>query len=185
MLSLARRRIEADRLVLRPLEDADVERMVELANHIEIARNLATMPYPYDADDARAFIARVENMKIGQAFGIVEKATGDLIGTAGWGPMEEGGPIDFGYWLGLDYWGKGYASEAGHAVLTHAFCIGRIDEIITDCRVDNPGSRRVLDKLGFESLGQAMRYSLGAGEDTETEQVRLCCDDWLAMKACA
>jgi len=185
MLSLARHRIETDRLVLRQLEDADVERMVELANHIEIARNLATMPHPYGIEDARTFIARISGLKIGQAFGIVEKASGDLIGTAGWGPMEEGGPIDFGYWIGLDYWGKGYATEAGSAVLTHAFCIGRVDEIITDCRIDNPGSRRVLDKLGFESLGPATRYSLGAGEDTETEQVRLCCDDWLAMKACA
>lgn len=185
MLSLARHRIETDRLVLRQLQDADVERMVELANHIEIARKLATMPHPYGIEDAREYLARVENIKIGQAFGIVEKASNDLIGTAGWGPMGEGGPIDFGYWFGLDYWGNGYATEAGSAVLTHAFCVGRVDEIITDCRVDNPGSRRVLDKLGFESLGPAKRYSLGAGEETETEQVRLCCDDWLAMKACA
>lgn len=185
MLSLARDHLETDRLVLRRLTEADAQRMVVLANFIEIARNLATMPHPYGIEDAHAFIERANGLKTGISLGIVEKATGDLIGVAGWGPVEEGGPIDFGYWLGLDYWGRGYASEAGSAVLTHAFCIGQVDEIITDCRVDNPGSRRVLEKLGFESIGPARRYSLGADEETETEQVRLGCDDWLAMKACA
>lgn len=185
MLLLARDHLETDRLVLRQLHDSDVERMVLLANHIEIARNLATMPHPYGRDDAKAFLGKVENPKFGCAFAIVEKATGDLIGVAGWGPMEDGDLIDFGYWLGLDYWGKGFATEAGAAVLTHAFCVGRVDEITTDYRVENIGSSRVLEKLGFQSLGPASRYSLGANEETQTEQVRLACEDWLAMKACA
>ncbi len=116
---------------------------------------------------------------------VAHRPSRELIGVAGWGPMEEGGPIDFGYWLGLDYWGKGYASEAGRAVLTQAFCIGRVDEIVTDCRLDNPGSRRVLDKLGFQSVGSSTCYSLGADEVADTEQVRLHCESWLAMKACA
>ena len=119
------------------------------------------------------------------AFVLFEKASGTIIGVAGYGPAEDGGPIDFGYWLGLDYWGQGYATEAGSAVLTHAFCIGRVDEIVTDCRIDNPGSRRVLDKLGFQFVGPGKRYSLGADEETETEVIRLTCDDWLAIKACA
>ena len=112
-------------------------------------------------------------------------ATDAVIGIAGYGPTEDGGPIDLGYWLGVDYWGRGFASEAAHAVITHAFCVSRIDDIITDCRVDNPGSRRVLEKLGFRSEGQAERYSLGAGETVPTEKVRLTCEDWLALKACA
>ena len=185
MLSLARDRLETDRLVLRPLDETDVERMVNLANHIEIARNPATMPHPYGAEDAKAYLARIEDMNVGCAFAIVEKRSGDLIGIAGWGPAQEGGPIDFGYWLGLEYWGNGYATEAGAAVLTHAFCVGRIDEIITDFRIDNAGSGRVLEKLGFEVVGPRTRYSLGADEEAATTEVRLCCEDWLAMKACA
>ena len=185
MLSLARHRIETDRLVLRPLDETDIDRLAQIANRIEIARNLATMPHPFGKEEASDFITRFKSLAIGAAFGLVEKASGDLIGTAGWGPKTPDGPVDFGYWLGIDYWGKGYATEAAGAVLTHAFCIGRVDEIITDCRVDNPGSRRILEKLGFESLGPSTRYSLGADEEAETELVRLRCDRWLAMKACA
>ena len=185
MLSLARERLETDRLVLRVLEEADADRMVELANHIEIARNLATMPHPYGVEDAKTFIGRARGLTTGMSFGIEEKLSGNLIGVAGWGPRGEDQHIDFGYWLGMDYWGKGLATEAGGAVLTHAFCIGRVDEVITDCRLDNPGSRRILEKLGFQSGGPSTLYSLGADELAETEQVRLRCEDWLAMKACA
>ncbi|MGI9463063.1 MAG: GNAT family N-acetyltransferase [Aestuariivirgaceae bacterium] len=183
MLLLARHRIETDRLALRHPEDTDAERIAELANHIEIAQNLATMPHPYGVNDANEFIAKVATAKQGATFVVVCKGDDDVIGMAGYGPVEAGDHIDFGYWLGRDYWGKGYASEAAQAVLTHAFCIGRVDEIDTDCRIDNPGSRRILDKLGFQSSGPRERYSLGANETVPTEGVRLSCDDWLATKA--
>jgi RimJ/RimL family protein N-acetyltransferase len=185
MLSLARHRIETNRLILRQLDHDDADRLVAIANRIEIARNLATMPHPYSLEDAKTFIGKARKNSTGAAFALVEKASGDIIGIAGWGPATPGGPIDFGYWLGLDYWGKGFATEAAGAVLTHAFCLGRVDEILTDCRIDNPASRRILDKLGFEGRGPSTRYSLGAGEEAETEKVGLRCDRWLAMKACA
>ncbi len=183
MLLLARHRIETDRLALRNPQDVDAERIAELGNHIEIARNLASMPHPYTADDARALFARMEAVKVGEGFVIALKGDDELIGFAGYDHRAETDQVDFGYWLGLGYWGKGYASEAAQAVLTHAFCISRVDEIVTDCRIDNPASRRILDRLGFQSIGMAKRYSHGAGELVETEQVRLSCTDWLASKA--
>lgn len=185
MLLLARHRIETDRLALRQPDEADAARIAELANHIEIAGNLATMPHPYGLEDARDFIAKVTTARTGMAFAIVCKADDNLIGISGYAPNEQTGEMDFGYWLGLDYWGKGYATEAAQAVLTHAFCIGRVDDIVTGCRIDNPRSRRVLDKLGFRPAGLRQLYSLGADETVATEAVELSCDEWLATKACA
>ena len=185
MLLLARYRIETDRLTMREPEATDAARIAELANHIEIARNLATMPHPYGIEDARDFIAKVVAAKHGAAFAIVREKDDALIGMSGYGPNELTGEMDFGYWLGLDHWGQGYATEAAQAVLTHAFCIGRVDEIITDCRLDNPGSRRVLDKLGFRAAGKRERYSLGGDETARTEKLELTCDEWLATKVCA
>ena len=185
MLVLARHRIETDRLVLRHPADTDAERLAGLANHIEIARNLASMPHPVSVDDARAYFSKLDTMKQGAGFVIIRKNDDEIIGFAGYDVNAETAEMDFGYWLGLDYWGKGYASEAAQAVLTHAFCIGRVDEIVTDCRRDNPASRRILEKLGFRSAGLAERYSRGADETVATERARLHCDDWLATKACA
>lgn len=185
MLSLARLRIETDRLVLRPPVEDDAGRIAELANHIEIARYLATMPHPYGADDAREFIAKVAAAQNGAVFVICPKPHGEVIGVCGYGPPPGEDYIDFGYWLGLDYWGQGFALEAAGGVLTHAFCVGQVDVIETDCRLDNRRSKRLLDALGFETIGRGERFSLGTGETAQTYRVRLACDDWLAAKACA
>ena len=185
MLVLARTRIETDRLRLLPVAAEHAERLSALANHKEIASNLASMPHPFRLEDAKAYVRKVEANAAAHAFVVIEKASDEIIGSAGYGPVEDGSHIDFGYWLGLDHWGQGYATEAAHAVITHAFCVSRIDEILTDCRIDNPGSRRVLEKLGFISEGPAERYSLGADETVPTEKMRLVCKNWLATKACA
>lgn len=185
MLFLARNRIETDRLVLREHVLDDAKRLSELANDPAIANRLATMPYPYGEADAVAFIERVNTKETLNAFAVTLKAQGnEVIGGAGYGP-NEAGEMDFGYWLGKDFWGEGYATEAGHAVLTHAFCIARVDVIETDYQLDNTASSRVLAKLGFRKVGPRTRHSLGAGRDVETMKVRLNCDDWLDARACA
>ena len=185
MLFLARNRIETDRLVLREHVLDDAERLSELANDPAIAHRLATMPHPYSTADAVAFIDRVNANEASHAFAVILKAQDDvLIGGAGYGP-NEAGEVDFGYWLGTDYWGQGYATEAGQAVLTHAFCITRVDVVETDYQLDNLASARVLAKLGFRETGQRKRHSLGAGRDVGTMKVQLTCDEWLDARACA
>ncbi len=185
MLFLARNRIETDRLVLREHVHDDAKQMSELANDAAIAHRLATMPHPYGIADAEAFIERMNANEASHAFAVIFKGEGDmLIGGAGYGP-NEAGEMDFGYWLGTEYWGHGYATEAGQAVLTHAFCIARVDVIETDYQIDNPASGRVLAKLGFREAGRRTRHSLGAGRVVETMKVQLTCDDWLDARACA
>lgn len=185
MLALRKNRIDTGRLILRPPVMDDAGRIAELANHAAIAHRLATMPYPYNVSDAVEFIDRIATLKGGAAFAITLKdMDGAVIGMTGYGP-NEAGETDFGYWLGLDSWGKGYASEAGHGVVTHAFCIACVDDLETDYQLDNIASARVLEKLGFHEVGPRRRFSLGAGKDVDTMMVRLTCDDWLASMACA
>jgi len=177
--------IETARLRLRPLTLADAPHLARLANHAEIAKKLATMPHPYDEKDALDFIARVRIAPSGAAcFAIVLKDGDTLIGTCGYGPAH-GQPgdappeTDFGYWLGLDYWGKGYATEAGKAVLAHAFEEAGVDVLTTDYQIGNAPSANVLAKLGFQMLGARRRHSLGSGSEVETMQVELRREDWL------
>jgi len=180
--------IETARLRLRPLTLADAPRLARLANHAEIARKLATMPHPYDEKDALDFIARVRIAPSGAAcFAVVLKADDNLIGTCGYGPAHDrpgDAPpeTDFGYWLGLDYWGKGYATEAGKAVLAHAFERAGVDVLTTDYQIGNQPSASVLAKLGFQVIGPRRRHSLGSGADVETMQVELRRADWQARR---
>jgi len=178
--------IATDRLVLRPLRLDDAPRLARIANHAEIARRLATTPHPYDEKDALDFIARVRAAPAGAAcFAITLKGMDEPIGTCGYGPARDRADgamteTDFGYWLGLDYWGKGYATEAARAVLAHAFERSEVAVLTTDYQLGNDASRRVLVRLGFRLVGPRRRHSLGAGGDVETMQVELTSADWRA-----
>lgn len=181
--------IETDRLLLRTPKPSDVERIAAIANSFAVASMLGLMPHPYTQLDAMDYIVRVSNLPADAAqFAVTLKhGSGPLIGTAGYGPalgLPRGyGPeTDFGYWLGEEYWGKGYASEAAAAVRDHAFTLAGIDLLSTDYNLENTGSKRVLEKLGFEPVGLRSRYSLARGADMNTMNMHLTRARWQAMK---
>ena len=55
---------------------------------------------------------------------------------------------DIGYWIGAPYWGNGYATEAGNAIIDRARQLG-VETIILKYFDGNDASRRVSEKLGF------------------------------------
>ncbi len=171
--------IETERLLLRPLRERDAPRLVKLVNHVEIAHMLATMPHPYSLSDAEDFLDAVRKLPANAAnFAITLKdAPDELIGGTGYGPTNRADKpsheIDFGYWLGLDYWGKGYATEAAKAVIRHAFEVNTIEQIDTEHLVINPASGRVLAKAGFVDKGERTCYSQGSGETRPSRKMVL------------
>jgi RimJ/RimL family protein N-acetyltransferase len=182
--------IETERLLLRPLRDADAARLVKLVNHVEIAHMLATMPHPYSLSDAEDFLDSVRALPANAAnFAITLKdAPDELIGGIGYGPPanradKPSDEIDFGYWLGLDYWGKGYASEAATAVIRHAFEVNSIDQIDTEYLTINPASGRVLTKTGFVDKGEITCYSQGSGQTRPSRKMVLTKARYLEQKA--
>ena len=74
-----------------------------------------------------------------------------LIG--GIGVAERDGEAELGYWIVPSHWGRGYATEAGRAVIAAARDSLRIDRLVSGHFVDNPASGRVLRKLGFVATG--------------------------------
>jgi RimJ/RimL family protein N-acetyltransferase len=75
-----------------------------------------------------------------------------LLGCCGIGKLDGEHP-EIGYWLGVPFWGKGYATEAARALIDHAFGELGYDVLVSGARVSNPASRRVLQKCGFEWTG--------------------------------
>lgn len=181
--------IETERLLLRPLRETDAPRLVKLANHVEIARMLATMPHPYSLSDAEDFLEKLRDLPANAAqFAITLKdAPDELIGDAGYGPTHRedkpSNDIDFGYWLGLDYWGKGYATEAAKAVIRHAFEVNTIEQIDTEHLTINPSSGRVLTKAGFVDKGEITCYSQGSGQTRPSRKMVLTRTRYLEQKA--
>jgi ribosomal-protein-alanine N-acetyltransferase len=66
------------------------------------------------------------------------------------------GSIEVGYWFGVDYQGKGYASEALRGTLDQTAADPMLGPhpIFAECRLDNAASIRLLTKTGFDSTGR-------------------------------
>ncbi|WP_305984615.1 GNAT family N-acetyltransferase [Roseibium sp. MMSF_3544] len=174
---------EAVRVRLDTLRKDDLADLVFLANNKNIAANLAAMPYPFTLEDGRALIARAgQPRKRTAKFAIRLKSTGRLIGAAKYAPVEEGGSVHVGYWLGEPFWGQGYATEAVHSLVDHAFTYHDIEELQGSCRVTNPASRRVLVKSGFQYRDQSMIRSVGAGGSVPIERYTLERTVWKSLK---
>jgi len=161
----------------------DLADLVFLANNKQVAANLSTMPHPFTAQDGRKLIEKAErNQPLNAGFAIRLKSTGRLIGLTRYANVEPGGPLHVGYWLGEPFWGRGYATEAVHALVDHAFTYTEARELQGSCRVTNPASRKVLIKSGFQYRDQSMIRSLGAGGSVPIERYTLEKTVWTSLK---
>src|SRR5438046_1566786 len=76
-------------------------------------------PHPYSVEDAETFIAQASRDD-GEIHFFITLPDDRIIGACGIGTPDRKGP-ELGYWLGVRYWGKGYATEAARALIDHAF----------------------------------------------------------------
>jgi RimJ/RimL family protein N-acetyltransferase len=142
------------RLKLRVPGTADATAIASLINDRRIAENTARIPHPYSLADAHAFLAQANRDPAEPSFTIT-RLDGALIGGCGIHRLSGGEP-ELGYWIGVPYWGRGYATEAARAVLDHAFGVLGYARLTSRARVSNPASRRVLEKCGFQWSGVAL-----------------------------
>lgn len=168
-----------ERLVLRPPHPDDLPEMVELADSRRIAEMLTRLPHPYDERHARAFIERAASGP-GGTYAVTLAESGAFIGAAGLN--RRGDALELGYWIGEPYWGRGYATEAAHALVDLAFRATTVERLAASCRVVNPASRRVIHKCGFQYAGQGMMDSLAAGR-VPVERYLLDRRTWVSLRS--
>ena len=154
-----------ERLLLRPGWTEDAPALYHAIAEEEIVRNLASAPWPYSLADAEAFLAAVRSPSDPAMLIFLPRPNEtELIGSIGFGRRPDGA-IEFGYWIARPHWGRGYATEAGRAVIAAAQGSLRIRKLGAGHFLDNPASGRVLRKLGFRPTGiVAPRYSAGRRE---------------------
>jgi RimJ/RimL family protein N-acetyltransferase len=149
-----------ERLLLRPSWPEDATELHRAIADEGIVRNLARAPWPYTEDDAATFAA-LEHDPLYPNFLLMLRTDGAprLIGSCGLADYD--GDAEIGYWIARPYWGLGFASEAGRAVMTIAKAIGHT-KVVSGHFIDNPASGRVLRKLGFRNTGRSeQRHSKG------------------------
>jgi [ribosomal protein S5]-alanine N-acetyltransferase len=157
--------LHSKRLILRPLKLEDAGRVAELAGDWDIASMTARIPYPYDVSLAEDWIKThpLTDFVRGIEF------KGELIGATGFFPNDNG-DTEIGYWIGRPWWGQGFATEATRALIHYCFTNAGLSRLACCHFIDNPASRRVIQKLGFKSTGPCKCYCDARQCDVPTER---------------
>lgn len=154
-----------ERLLLRPGWVDDAPALTHAIGHEDVVTKLSPVPWPYTLDDARSFLAAPRGAQ-DATFLIFARTRAEprLIGCISL--QDEQGETEIGYWLSPPYWGLGFATEAGRAVVDIARDTLRLPRLVSGHFIDNPASGRVLRKLGFRPTGRIeKRHSTARGHD--------------------
>lgn len=173
--------LETERLVLRAARLGDAKAIAALANDRRIAENTRRIPHPYTVSDAEHFITAAGTARSETAL-LVTLRDGTPIGACGLGLLDGTVP-ELGYWLGVPFWGKGYATEAVRAVIDHAFTELDHSALQAGARVTNPASRRVLEKCGFQWTGVGLCRIRAISSSAPIDMFRLDRRIWASLKA--
>ena len=150
--------LRTERLVLRPFTLDDAPAVQQLAGAYEVALNTLMIPHPYpdgmaerwigthekDYDEDRSVNFAVDDGQLAGAIGLVNHGHGIA---------------EIGYWIGVPFWGRGYASEAARAVVRFGFEERGLHRIFAQHYTRNPQSGRVLQKAGMTYEG-TLRHHL-------------------------
>ncbi|HVS30248.1 MAG TPA: GNAT family protein [Thermoanaerobaculia bacterium] len=150
--------LTTDRLTIRPFRMEDAQRVKDLAGAREIAINTLLIPHPYPVGAAEEWIAS-QAAKL-QEEGSLNLAVddGELVGAIGLRIMKDHNHAEIGYWIGVPYWGRGYATEAVGAVIRYGFEELRLNKIYAAYFSRNAASGRVMQKNGMRHEGTLRQH---------------------------
>jgi RimJ/RimL family protein N-acetyltransferase len=159
--------IRTARLLLRGPRVEDAKQIAALAGDRLVAENTAHIPSPCRIDDAKRWIA--DAMSQSSAYAIT--IGGEIIGAASL-DGDDGTP-ELGYWIGVPFWGCGYATEAARGLIDRAFGDPGCKGLTARARVSNPASRRVLEKCGFQWTGVGLCRIRAISSSVPVDRFRL------------
>ena len=173
------------RLILREPRDSDAPAWEKLCQPLEVAKNTLRMPHPYPPGAALEWVARLRQSHArGESFVFAvlvrdePDGEGTLIGSAGLHVDPPHRHAEIGYVLGIDRWGKGYATEAARAIVEFGFGTLRLHRLHAGYYTRNPASGRVLEKLGFREEGRRPQMYMRFGEWVDLVLVGMLRQEW-------
>ena len=145
--------LETTRLRLRPYTEADIAELVRLLGVREVAATTLRIPHPYNEQDGKDFLALLlDHHRLWLA--ITLREGGRQVGGIGLTIDEPHQHAELGYWLGIESWGKGYATEAAQEMLRYGFQDLKLHRIFASHFKHNPASGRT-QAVGEDELRAA------------------------------
>ncbi|WP_328593447.1 GNAT family N-acetyltransferase [Niallia circulans] len=139
--------------VIRLFKESDAVNVAKLCNNYNIYKNTLHLPYPYSVDDAKSWIKNQLENGLFYEFAITDKENGELYGAIALSNNQKFNNGEIAYWIGEEYWGNGFATEAAEAILWFAFNEKHLHKVYARYFKTNPASGRVMQKLGMREEG--------------------------------
>ncbi|MCE3226464.1 MAG: acetyltransferase [Bacteroidetes bacterium] len=152
-------------IALRNLDVQDKPEITRLMNSENVSRYMTDrVPFPYTLSDCDSFFEFVKNTPNDFFFAIT--LNNKVIGGLGLHrqPLNSSHVLELGYWIGEEYWNKGYASEAVKLGIQKAFSVEGITKIIARVYSGNSASDKVLFKNGFKEEGFLKEHIMKRGK---------------------
>jgi ribosomal-protein-alanine N-acetyltransferase len=161
---------ETNRLLLRLFELSDAKTVQELAGNKEVARTTLSIPHPYPDGEAEVWIkaTRLSSEKgESYSFAMVKKENESLIGCVSLNVSKNHKRAELAYWVGHPFWGQGFATEAAQRIVTFGFEDLELNRIFAAAMTKNPGSYKVMSKIGMKHEGTFPQHVMkwGSYED--------------------
>lgn len=147
--------LETQRLIIRNTKIEDTEELYK-----QVFSNDEVVKYTFGKelssfDDVKDFIEKNCNFdkKLGLST-LVEKDSSKVIGLAGVIECNYLDSVDyeFGFILGSDFWGKGFATEIGQAQIDYIKDVIKAKRVLALAHKENEASVKCINKLGLEYI---------------------------------
>lgn len=173
------------RLLLRGFEPQDASRVHALSQPMEVASTTLTMPHPYEPGVAEEWIAghpAAWEARERLALAITTAQDG-IVGAVGLNLELAHRHAELGYWIGVAFWNRGYATEAAAALLAFGFEELRLHRIVARHFPRNPASGRIMRKLGMVHEGTQREHVIRWGKFEDLECYAILEPEWRHLHA--
>lgn len=169
--------METGRLILRGWLESDADSLFKYAQDERIGLNVGWEPHK-SVDYSRAVIRAILSKKESYAIclkGNGNEAIGSVDLTLGGGVGNEKALLpdeaELGFWVGVPFWGQGYATEAAMEILRHGFEDLGLTTIYCGFFTGNHKSARVQEKCGFKYHHTSENVHITMLNENRQEQV--------------
>lgn len=170
--------LETSRLALREFSESDISELVPLISAREVAATTLRIPHPYEEKHAREFLASVaKENELRMAIRL--KSDGRLIGGVGLHPETHHHRAELGYWIGVPYWGNGYATEAAQEMVRCGFQNIKLNRIFATHFGGNEASGKILKKIGMRHEGRIRQAVFKWGKFIDLELYSILLEEYL------
>ena len=175
--------LQTERFILRAVADDDAGDIFRIMSDPRVTHYYGMLPMGDQAQAAEqaSAIQAAFREQTGIRWAIASRDNRRFIGSCGyWRLVKEHSRAEIGYSLAPEWWGQGVMPEAIGAVLGFGFTVLGLHSVEAQIHPANFGSRRVLEKLGFEQEGYFREnyYDISAARFTDTAVFSLLKASW-------